>query len=134
MSLRPSLHNPYDPAGNNGPGFRKEAVQPLAGDTTAQKKTRKSPTSLSENGLKFLRAREGFDKKIRKEGHDPETIGYGHKLTEQEKKKGEYSGTISRTDAEELFKKDVAIAEAAINRLVKVPLTQNQYDALVSLV
>lgn len=33
-----------------------------------------------------------------------------------------------------LLRADLGTAEAAVNRLVTVPLTQNQFDALVSLV
>jgi len=54
------------------------------------------------------------------------TIGYGST-------KGVRSGmNISKAEAEELLVKDVNEFESAVNRLVKVPLTQNQFDALVS--
>jgi hypothetical protein len=39
---------------------------------------------------------------------------------------------ISRAEAEAYFQKDVTKFETAVNKLVTVPLTQNQYDALVS--
>jgi lysozyme len=54
------------------------------------------------------------------------TIGYGST-------KGVRSGmNITQQEAEDLLVKDVNEFEAAVNRLVKVPLTQNQFDALVS--
>lgn len=54
------------------------------------------------------------------------TIGYGTT-------RGVYKGQhVSPQQAEELLKMDVAEFEEAINKLVKVPLTQNQYDALLS--
>ena len=34
----------------------------------------------------------------------------------------------------EILRYDVALAEKAVNKLVKVPLNQNQFDALVSFV
>lgn len=55
------------------------------------------------------------------------TIGYGH-----------YGPDVHRGDritsewAEQLLRKDLAKFEKAVNKLVKVPLTQNQFDALVS--
>jgi lysozyme len=56
------------------------------------------------------------------------TIGYGST-------KGVRSGmNITKQEAEELLVKDVEVFEEAVNRLVKVPLTQNQFDALVSFV
>ena len=42
--------------------------------------------------------------------------------------------TITREKAEELFRKDIAKFEKAVNDRVKVPITQNMFDALVSLV
>lgn len=38
---------------------------------------------------------------------------------------------IDLKEAEELLKTDVAVFERGVKRLVKVPLTQGQYDALV---
>lgn len=57
------------------------------------------------------------------------TIGYGHKLGPLEN-----YWTITQAEADRLLVSDLSDAEAAVNRLVKVPLTQNQYDALVSFV
>ena len=54
------------------------------------------------------------------------TIGYGHT---KDVKGGD---TITRDEAEKLFKKDLTIPEHLVNRLL-VPLTQSMYDALVSL-
>ena len=54
------------------------------------------------------------------------TIGYGST-------KGVRSGmNITKQEAEELLIKDVAVFENVVNRLVKVPLTQNQFNSLVS--
>ena len=40
---------------------------------------------------------------------------------------------ISRARAEELLRPDLSNAETEVNTSVRVPLTQNQFDALVSL-
>lgn len=56
------------------------------------------------------------------------TIGYGHT-------RGVTSGmSINEAEAELFLKDDVREAEDAVNRYVKVPLTQGQFDALVSFV
>lgn len=55
------------------------------------------------------------------------TIGYGHTPTAE-------GQTISEADARILLSEDLKVADEAINRLVKVPLTQNQFDALCSFV
>lgn len=59
------------------------------------------------------------------------TIGYGHLV-----KSGERFPQDGITDEEaaEILRSDLAETEEAIKRLVEVPLTQNQYDALVSFV
>lgn len=59
-------------------------------------------------------------------GGDPWTIGYGH--TGPEVHEGM---EITHDQAVEYLKGDVKEAEKAVKRLVKVQLTQNQYDALV---
>jgi len=37
--------------------------------------------------------------------------------------------TIAEADAIELLRRDLAIAEAAVRRLITVPLSQSQFDA-----
>ena len=83
---------------------------------------------LSENGAKVLILREGLRLKAYKDTKGIWTIGVGH--TGPEVVEGL---VITKEKAHELFQKDVAWAEDAVN-LVKVPLTQNQFDALVSFV
>ncbi|WP_445458108.1 lysozyme [Flavobacterium sp. HNIBRBA15423] len=56
------------------------------------------------------------------------TIGYGHTKT------AKVGQTITRERANELLLKDVANAVDSIYKYVKVPLTQNQFDSLVSFV
>lgn len=62
------------------------------------------------------------------------TIGYGHLITEEEKKKGLYLNGINEEQALELLAKDLSVAEGAVLRAVKVPLAQHEFDALVSFV
>lgn len=60
------------------------------------------------------------------------TIGTGHALTAQEKASNAFAGGITKEQATSLLRADVARAEYAVNTLVKVTLTQPQFDALVS--
>lgn len=55
------------------------------------------------------------------------TIGYGHTAGVKE------NDTCTMDQAVAFLHQDVASAVAAVCRLVRVPLTQNQFDALVSL-
>jgi GH24 family phage-related lysozyme (muramidase) len=83
---------------------------------------------INANGLRILKSMEG----LRLEAYlDPVgvwTIGYGTTA-------GVVSGMqISPAQAEEFLKKDLATFEAAIANIVKVPLTDDQFSALVSFV
>lgn len=60
--------------------------------------------------------------------NDKWTIGYGHTKTAHK------GMTISEVTAEELLRQDLSWVEDCIKRFVKVPLTQNQYDAIASLI
>lgn len=90
----------------------------------------KSSGKTSEKGVKDLLQYEGFDAvAVDREGDGILTIGYGHKG--KEVKRGQ---TITREQAYELFKNDLISREQTVNNLVKVPISQNQFDALVSFV
>jgi hypothetical protein len=95
---------------------------------------------ISQKGIEFIKRHEalrlhlyddktGKSVKINDKLKGKPTIGWGHLL-----KKGEKYEEITKEVAEALLKKDLETAEAALKRMVGVPLTQNQYDALVSVI
>lgn len=87
-----------------------------------------SQGKTSDKGVKALLQYEGFDEvAVDREGDGVLTIGHGHKG--KDVKPGQ---KITRQQATELFKRDLKPREDAVNRLVKVPITQNMFDALVS--
>lgn len=81
----------------------------------------------SEKGLKLIMDREGCRLTAYQDTKGIFTIGVGH--TGPEVKKGLIWTTEQVMDALET---DVSHAEVAVNSGVKVKLTQNQFDALVS--
>lgn len=83
---------------------------------------------ISQAGVDFLKKEEGLrlDKYLDSAGH--ETIGYGHKIVPPEF----FPMRITEATAETLLRRDLQRFESAIHSLVKVPITQNMYDALVS--
>ena len=85
---------------------------------------------LSAAGLELLKKSEGFRDRVYCDVAGFRTIGYGHRLTAAES----YPNAISLAQAESILAADIAIAEAAVSRLVQVPLTQGQFDALVDFV
>lgn len=84
---------------------------------------------LSLKGIQLLVKREGIRTKAYKDTKGIWTIGIGH--TGPEVVEGL---RISELQAYDWFHTDVKWAEDAVNKGVAVPLTQNQFDALVSFV
>ena len=82
---------------------------------------------FSDKGLDNIKRFEGFSPVPYKDAQGF-SIGYGHFI-----KPGENLTAVSEGQARILLKQDAAIASAAVKNSVKVPLTQNQFDALVSL-
>ena len=83
---------------------------------------------ISAAGLELIKAHEGLRLSAYRDSGGKLTIGYGHTGDVQA------SDVISAHQADALLEVDVASVEAAVRRLVRVPLTQGQFDALVSFV
>jgi lysozyme len=82
---------------------------------------------LSTEGLKLIKQSEGFRSQVYVDVAGFKTIGYGHRITPQES----FADGIDEMKALELLAADVRQAEHAVGRLVRVALTQGQFDALV---
>lgn len=87
---------------------------------------------LSAQGKKRILQHEGWSAKPYLDTGGVPTIGYGNTYYEDGKKVMMNDPTISKERGEQLFDIIVKIYEDGVNRLVKVPLSQNQFDALVS--
>lgn len=90
---------------------------------------------ISNNGIKFIKKWEqgpekGFAAKSYFCPAGKKTIGYGHVIQDDEL----FNEPINNITAEKLFLKDIKEVEDNINHYVKVNLSQNQFDALCSLV
>lgn len=94
---------------------------------------------LSQRGLDLIAEVEGLMLKPYKDVAGLWTIGVGHLLTKDELSTGTVNGYawrngISHSQALDILSVDAEIAERAVNRYVEVPLSQHQFDALVSFV
>jgi len=88
---------------------------------------------ISNEGLSLIKAHEGYREKMYFDQAGLPTIGYGTLIdTVQEKKY--LTEPITRTEAEDLLRRDVSIAEKAVENYVRVPLEQYEFDALTSFV
>lgn len=81
----------------------------------------------SQNCLDLIKSSESFSATPYLCPAKEWTIGFGHVILP-----GEHFTTITEQEAEELLRKDISIAENCINSAVKVSISQNQFDALVS--
>jgi lysozyme len=96
---------------------------------------------ISMTGLESILNSEGLKLKEYKDSAGYPTIGVGHLLKPRELERGiividgedvPYSDGITKEQALSLLRQDASYAVDAVNRLVTVALTQNQFDALVS--
>lgn len=93
-----------------------------------------------ETGVSFIKRHEGKHDgnkatAILEPQKDPiglYTLGYGARYDKKGKPVTKDTPAITEEEATELLKRDLKIAEAAVSKYVKVPLTQNQFNALVS--
>ena len=86
--------------------------------------------NFSAEGMGLLKRSEGFRNRVYLDVAGLPTIGYGHRLLHPES----FPNGIDEPQAAELLSTDVRDAEQAVERMVKVPLAQGQFDALVDFV
>ena len=84
--------------------------------------------TINAAGLALVRSYEGLRLEAYQDTSGIWTIGYGHT---QGVKPGD---SISTAQAEQFLDADLTEVERAVTRLVKVPLTDNQFSALGSFV
>lgn len=89
---------------------------------------------ISGRGLDLIKHYEGFSRVAYKCPAGLWTIGYGHLIKKAEEVAYLHPRgvEISEAEAEDLLLGDVKAAENAVYRLVRAPITQGQFDALVS--
>jgi len=83
--------------------------------------------NISEDGLELIKAYEGFRPVETVLVSGQKVIGYGHSYVLGE------ASLLTQKKAEEILKADIAPIEKIINHIVHAPLSQGQFDALVSL-
>lgn len=92
----------------------------------------KQKYSLSDSGMKLLEQFEGLRLEAYLDSASIATIGFGS-IKYPNGNKVKLGDKITKAQAKEYKLHDLKEFESTVNTSVKVPLTQNQYDALVSL-
>lgn len=85
---------------------------------------------ISSGGLDFIKRQEGFVDHVYDDGFGTLHIGYGHRIRPGET----FPAKITPDEGLALLAQDTQAAQNKVNSSVKVPLSQQQFDALVSLV
>jgi GH24 family phage-related lysozyme (muramidase) len=96
------------------------------------------PRQLSPAGLEFIKGFETFRAKLHNDARGHCTIGYGTRLhsgnCDGRPAEEPYREGVSDDQATELLARRMSEVQGFVNERVKLPLTQNQNDALVSFV
>ena len=94
----------------------------------------KQPMKLSAQGAELIKHFESCYLTAYQDEVGVWTIGWGHTGLTHNDGTVHRGRTITRDQAEELFRHDMAVFEETVNRLVaeKVALSQGQFDAMVS--
>lgn len=85
------------------------------------------PKQISQNGINLIKSEEQCRLTPYRDEGGLWTIGWGHLI-----KPGEHFTEITQEEADNLLLNDLQDAENCVNTCVKVPIDQNQFDALVS--
>lgn len=93
----------------------------------------KNNYKVSDEGIELLVEFEGEILKVYKDPIGLPTLGVGHLVTKDEKKDWPVGKKITKAQSRAFLRQDLARFESAVNNTVTVPITQNQFDALVSL-
>ncbi len=85
--------------------------------------------NISGNGISQLQKYEGLSLKPYRDAGGLWTIGYGHLIKSNE---SYLMSGVTTEQARKLFIEDIAISVNRVNKYIKVPLKQWEFDALVS--
>ena len=87
--------------------------------------------AIAKSTLAYITEEEGYRNKAYKDSKGLWTIGVGHLIKSDEKHL--INATLSDQEVEDLLRSDLRWCSEAVESSVRVPLTQNQFDALYSL-
>ena len=83
---------------------------------------------VTDSGLELIKQFEGFSSVVYLDIAGYPTIGWGHLIL-----KGEtFEESITEEEADEIIRKDLNVAKRGVGGLIQVPLSDPQFDALVS--
>ena len=113
---------------NNTPEYIEVGNVP----TEALKPT--SKLQISQDGIDLIKQFEGVENCVYKDVAGLDTIGVGHLITAEEKAEGKFAnGCATQEEIDKLLLQDLDSIQKSVRGCIKQPLTQEQYNALVSM-
>ncbi|RQS02597.1 lysozyme [Burkholderia sp. Bp9002] len=88
------------------------------------------PERTGTQGIELIKHFEGLRLARYLDAVGKPTIGYGHLILPHE----QFTRPLTQTEADALLRHDLRGAELNLRKLVRVPITQQQFDALMSFV
>jgi GH24 family phage-related lysozyme (muramidase) len=85
---------------------------------------------VTDAGLALIKRFESFSPTVYVCPAGYPTVGYGHVVLDEERDR--FASGIRGDEAEDLLRRDAGVAERAVLRLITVPLSDGQFDALTS--
>lgn len=86
---------------------------------------------INQAGLDLIKSFESCKLTVYKDAGGKNTVGWGHLVTPDDGL--EYGDSISQSEADDLLQSDLTVWQDFVSNHVEVPLTDNQFAALVSL-
>jgi GH24 family phage-related lysozyme (muramidase) len=115
-----------------GPLGVRDHAEPLVGKSPSPPKPTASPSTreVNQKGVDLIKSFEGLRLKTYIDAAGHPTIGYGHLIKPAEPY--DESTQITEKQAQELLQNDLASARRGVQNSVNVPISDNQFAALVS--
>ncbi|KVX56519.1 lysozyme [Burkholderia stagnalis] len=88
------------------------------------------PERTGTQGIELIKHFEGLRLARYLDAVGKPTIGYGHLILPHE----QFTRPLTQAEADALLRHDLRSAELNLRKLVRVPITQQQFDALMSFV
>lgn len=86
---------------------------------------------INQAGLDLIKSFESCKLTVYKDAGGKNTVGWGHLVTPDDGL--EYGDSISQSEADDLLQSDLTVWQDFVSNHVEVPLTDNQFAAIVSL-
>jgi lysozyme len=87
---------------------------------------------ISQNGIDLIKCFEGYRFNPYRDSVGLWTVGYGHLIGDGKSLPSNYNRVFTQKEIDDFLVNDLLHIESGISVLIRVPITQNQFDSLCS--